>query len=210
MADGMISICATVATIVVFSSRISVSVGRPASKNAFSVLHIANTLSAIVTPLWCTGSIVFSADFDADPYTVSQFLSVDKKTIWCNLGSVFWSLPHFFMGQGSWEVRFFTCTRFYGLQVFFSVQFFIENQAQCFAALSAVSFPLMLTCADTHISFRFKPYSAIRSFSTIFFAISSSESLFLGHNVTERISHYNAFIHSPFSCDLYCLYAPPH
>jgi hypothetical protein len=62
-----------VATIVVLSYRISVIVGRPASQSAFSVLHIANTPSAIFTPFWCTGSIVLTADFDADPYTVSPY-----------------------------------------------------------------------------------------------------------------------------------------
>jgi hypothetical protein len=51
-----------VATIVVLSSRISVRVGKPASQSAFSVLHIANTPSAIFTALWCTGSVVFSTD----------------------------------------------------------------------------------------------------------------------------------------------------
>jgi hypothetical protein len=84
-----------VATIVVLSFRIYVSVGRPASQSLFSVLHITETLSAIFTPLCCTGSIVLSADFNADPYTVLPYLSVDKTIIWCNLSSVFSSLPHY-------------------------------------------------------------------------------------------------------------------
>jgi hypothetical protein len=57
-----------VATVVVFSSLISTSVGKHALPSAFSVLQIAKTPYASFTPLLCIGSNVFSAGFMAITY----------------------------------------------------------------------------------------------------------------------------------------------
>jgi hypothetical protein len=63
---GYISFMSTcVAKIVVFSSLISTSVGKPASQSTFSVLQLAKAADAYFTPLLCIGSNVFSAGFVA-------------------------------------------------------------------------------------------------------------------------------------------------
>jgi hypothetical protein len=61
--DSLSFMSIRVATIIVFSSLISASAGKPVSQSASSVLQIAKTLNASFTPLLCIGSNVFRAGF---------------------------------------------------------------------------------------------------------------------------------------------------